>query len=380
MKIAVDLLSLGYGGSETYPCEVLPRLAASEHDFSVLLVRNRGKELRVRLPSQVRQVDLPERFANPFFRHHYQKKVLPGWLRDNDIDVLFVPGGMTGTRRRPTDRFAMVVMLRNMLPFDPRQRSSYPLVRYPYMRFRLWLLSRSLRKTFQSADRVIYISRYSMEKVSPLAGAADAVLIPHGLSAAFRDGAPAGTRTLVRHGIRPPYLLYVSILDPYKHQLAVIEGFRRYLESGRAPSGLQLVLVGPIQGAYGRKVQREAERLGGTVLCTGAIARAELPELLRGAEALLFASTCETCPFILLEYLGAGRPIVSSQTPPMPEIGGDAVYYVDAEQPQAWCQALNEVLGNPQFRHELSAKAHSRASLYSWDETSHRTLAALTQW
>src|SRR5437868_3810394 len=117
MKIAVDLLSLGYGGGETYYSELLPRLAASGHDFTALFVQDRGKELRTRLPASIRQVDLPPQLANPFFRHRYQQKVLPGWLRDNSIDVLFAAGGLTGTRRGPGDRFAIVVVMQNMLPF-----------------------------------------------------------------------------------------------------------------------------------------------------------------------------------------------------------------------------------------------------------------------
>jgi glycosyltransferase involved in cell wall biosynthesis len=379
MKIAVDLLSLGYGGCETIYAELLPRLAASGHDFTVLLVQDRGKELRARLPSSIRQVDVPRRLANPFYRHRYQRKVLPGWLRDNDVDVLFAPGGLTGTRRGPADRFAVVVMMQNMLPFDFRQQATYPLLHYPYMRLRLRLLYWGLRKSFRRADRLICISQYAMEKVLPLVGPADTALVSLGLGEGFRDPAAAEPEVLARHGIRAPYLLYVSILDPYKHQLEVIEGFRRY-RAARCAAGLQLVLTGPVRGSYGRAVRREAERLGDAVVCTGPIARAELPPLLRSAEALLFASTCETSSLILMEYLGAGRPIICSRTLPIPEIGGDAVHYVDAEDPQAWCQAFGDVLGNPQLMRDLGERARSRAALFSWDETSRLTLAALTEW
>ena len=131
MRIAVDLLSLGYGGSETYPREELPRLAQSEHQFTVLLCAGAGEILRAVLPSNVRAVDAPRATRNPFFRHIYQQRALPRSLKENRFDVLFVPGGQTRTRRRAGDSFKLVTMLRNMLPFDQQQRASYHLTQYP---------------------------------------------------------------------------------------------------------------------------------------------------------------------------------------------------------------------------------------------------------
>ena len=380
MRIAVDLLSLGYGGSETYPREILPRLAQSEHEFTVLLCSRAGTALRDVLPSNVKVVDAPRATRNPFLRLLYQQRALPHWLNENWFDVLFVPGGQTGTRRRRGDSFKLVTVLRNMLPFAPKQRATYRATRYPYYRLKLWLKSKGLLSTFSASDRVVFISEYSERTVGPQLPGKARVVIPHGVGRAFREANPCSSEELAALGIEAPFLLYLSIIDPYKHQMEVIEGFQRYMETRRSEEPLRLVLAGPIWGAYGRQVTRAVASTNGRVQCLGAVPRSGLAALLRSAEALVFASTCETCPNILLEYLAAARPILCSHTPPMPEFAGDAAYYVEAESPISWTNAFADLLSSPKLMRQLAARSKARADIYTWERTAKGILKVLTEW
>lgn len=375
IRILVDLLALGYGGSETYAREVLPRMAGGSNEIAVLLAAGTGEKLRSSLGPHIKIIDAPQRVRNPFRRHFYQRHTLPKLIREMGIDVLFVPGGQTGTRKGPNDSFKLTSMLRNMLPFDERERARFSYWNYPWVRLRLELLASSLIKSFRASDRIIFISEYSRSVVQPRCPGVDFRIIPHGIKP-MDSGTVGG---LEKFGIATPYFCYLSILDPYKHQDKVIEGFQKWQQRSTT-ANVELVLAGPPAGTFGERIIQQARRAENSVRYIGPVTPADIPALLRHAKILLFASTCETCPNILLEYLSAGRPILCSKTPPMPEFGGDAVRYVDAEDPAAWATALDSLISDTDAQSGLSQRAKERSALYSWDDTARRTLAALTEW
>lgn len=371
MHILVDLLSLGFGGSETYPLEILPRLSTSSHSISVLLYQGAGDQLR-RIPN-VSVIDAPNWARHPFMRHLYQRFFLPKLLIGRKVQVLFIPGGLSGTPNLLNHKIRRISMLRNMLPFDTSERERYSMFDYPWMRFRLKLLSMSLLRSFRSSDRIIFISNYSASIVGPSVASVDRRVIPHGV-AEIPDKCTR-VEVLRKYNVPERYLLYASIIDPYKHQDAVINGVANLPDD--TP---QLVLAGPIVGAYGARVSELAVRLNGRVLLLGAVPRSELAVLMQNATLLLFGSTCETCPNILLEYMQAGRAIVCSSSQPMPEFGSDCVRYVNAGDPKQWASVISELLNSNDLQNSLACAAQARAKNYTWDITATETLKALTEW
>lgn len=377
MRVLVDLLSLGPGGSETYPEKILPRFAGSPHEFVVLLAPEAGAPLRAALAGKLQILDAPGWTRHPAGRHWFQRRRLPAILQERNIGTLFVPGGMTGFPNR-TPGVRMVTMARNMLPFMREERRRFGWFSYPRIRGRLELLQSSLVKTFRRADRLICVSEHTAAVVRPVVDPGKCSVIPHGAPEPTADR-PDENQMLSRYGIQEPYFLYVSVLDPYKHQLEVLEGFRRIADDP-AVRNHQLVLAGTLRPPYGRRVRDAARALGARVVCPGEIPRDHLPALLRRAAVLLFASTCEACPNILLEYLSAGRPVLCSDAAPMPEFGGDAVRYVPPTDPDAWAKGMKELAGDPAARQTLADRARRRATQYSWEKTAAATLDVLTAW
>src|SRR5439155_20070694 len=147
MRILFDLLSLGgCGGSLSYPREVLPRLTEYPHEWFVLLRQGYadGDEVRKIIPKGMMLVDASPRTRSPFYRHWYQRHDVPRLAEKLGAHVVYAPGGLTGTRQRKAASFKLVVMFRNMLPFDAREASRYALLHYPFMRLRNVLLKRGL--------------------------------------------------------------------------------------------------------------------------------------------------------------------------------------------------------------------------------------------
>jgi glycosyltransferase involved in cell wall biosynthesis len=169
------------------------------------------------------------------------------------------------------------------------------------------------------------------------------------------------------------YLLYVSTLDVYKAQLEVVEAYGLLKKKGLRSE--KLVLVGPEYKPYAEKVRNKIAELGlqEDVLIVGNVPHTDLPSAYRNARINIFASETENCPFILLEALGAGRPVLVSSCPPMPEFGGDAVVYFDPSRPEDLARKLEQVNSDEELMLRLAGAASERSAQYRWEETGRKT-------
>ena len=142
----------------------------------------------------------------------------------------------------------------------------------------------------------------------------------------------------------------------------------------------KLVLVGPPGYPwYKERVDRviRALRLSEDVILTGGVSYEQLPAYYAHAKAIIFASTCENCPNILLESLPSGKPLFVSNKPPMPEFAEDAAVYFDPESPDELAHCLHEYLDNPTKLREIGRSAVERSHRFSWKETAERTYEVL---
>jgi glycosyltransferase involved in cell wall biosynthesis len=365
----IDALSARRGGGQTYLLNLLTRLPPGEPSKIYLLAQ---RELDEHVSSDRVQVLQPRwPMHNGLFLTIWKKLFLRRYTERLGASLLFFPGGIVGAAVPAGTR--CVTMFRNVIPFDMTQRRRYGL---GYQRLRNWLLERVMLKGMLDADVVIFLSEYGRSLIERRVGRAipGAVTIPHGVSPAFRR-APAASRPAWLPD--SPYLLYVSTFEPYKAQLELVRAFARVREEWQQP--LSLVLVGYQNTAYGRRVQREVATLGleDRVIIPGNRPYAELPAANHHALITVFASEAENCPNVLLEAMAAGKPILCSSRPPMPEFGGDAVWYFEPSNVEELAARLLQLLREPDTRAQLGARAAERSRRYDWDETARATWSAL---
>ena len=109
------------------------------------------------------------------------------------------------------------------------------------------------------------------------------------------------------------------------------------------------------------------------ILIKEAIPNEDLPSLYQNASINIFASKTENCPFILLEALAAGRPLVVSNYPPMPDFAADAVEYFNPSNPPELADLLEKLLDNVHLSESLSKKALEHSKHYDWGVSAKRT-------
>jgi glycosyltransferase involved in cell wall biosynthesis len=373
MKILINSFSARQGGGQTYLINLL-KFLPRDYPHEVFVLAPDDLDLAVDRPNITRlRVAAP--VENPFFRALWEKFRLPGLIRNFGIKVLFCPGGIIGTA--PPAGCKTVTMFRNMIPFDLEQRRRYPL---GYQRLRNWLLNKLMLSSLLRADKVIFISDYARQVIERAARRTftASVTIPHGINPQFKT---AEHRDVPRPAWLPDtgYLLYVSTLDFYKAQIEVVRGFALMKE--QRPTREKLILVGPENADYGRRVRDEIARhqLEAEVILTGPLPYRDLPALYHHALINVFASESENCPNILLEALASGRPVVCSDKPPMPEFGGDAVVYFDPRSPENLAARLLGLIDDTAQMTALSAKARERALRYDWDNAARQTWSAIAK-
>ena len=374
MKILINALSARRGGGQTYIQNLLENFPKNSVDEVVILA---PQALKLSSKSfNVIRINASEAIVeNPLFRALWELFFLPRLLKKNSSDVLFCPGGSVSGNIPKNCR--VVTTFQNMLPFDLIQRKKYPL---GYMRFRNWYLRKKLLKSMTKSDLVIFISKYAKSFIEVECGLRlkNTVIIPHGIDPIFK-------RDLQLELLRPSwlpdseYLLYVSILDVYKAQLEVIESYNLLKKEGKIDK--KLVLVGPEYKPYGDKVRQlvvnlELEK---DVLIFDSVSHNELPAIYQHASINIFASETENCPFILLEALASGRPLLSSNCQPMPEFGGDAALYFSPQSPSELSKLITKVLNSTVLTKKLSNKSIERSLLYNWEESARRTWHSINQ-
>lgn len=111
----------------------------------------------------------------------------------------------------------------------------------------------------------------------------------------------------------------------------------------------------------------------------GPIAYADLPGEYAGAEAAVFASSCENMPNTLLEAMAAGLPIACSSRSVMPEVLGKAGVYFDPESATSIASALTTLILDVKLRKRYADAAYETAKGYSWSRCASATFGFIRE-
>jgi glycosyltransferase involved in cell wall biosynthesis len=266
-----------------------------------------------------------------------------------------------------------------MLPFEHDQAQLYP--RLSLTRIRLKLLRRAQIRSFQQATAVGFLTEYARDTILPFLKPTPkrVALIPHGLDERF-FGPDRDHRTLEDCTRDAPFrLLYVSIIDVYKHQIPICEAVGQLHRQGIS---VQLELIGPAYGPALQQLQAALQRLDptGTFLhYSGPVPFDQLHKAYREADGFVFGSSCENLPNILLEAMASGLPICCYHKQPMPEVLGDAGRTFATLTPEDIATCLREVIDDPGLRESLGERATERARRYSWERCAQETFTVLRE-
>lgn len=108
----------------------------------------------------------------------------------------------------------------------------------------------------------------------------------------------------------------------------------------------------------------------------GFVVTDDLVTLYNIAQALVMPSLDEGFGLPVLEAMKSGCPVISSRMGSLPEVGGSAVYYIDAENENDIANGISTVADNDNLRLELAKKGLEQATKFSTKRMIEETVAS----
>ncbi len=371
LVIGIDASNLRQGGGRTHLRELLRAADPLSHGISRVVVWG-AEDTLADLPAQawLETIAVPALRLGPVRRLWWQWRVLGREVRAAGCDLLFAPGGTVSARFTP-----VVTMSRNMLPFDWTELRRYGLSR---VGLRLLLLRFAQSRSLSRSTGVIFLSDYARREVQAVTGVVRrSTTIPHGVSRRLLDS-PRVQRP-ARLGVDGDAcrVIYVSIVDVYKHQWHVVEALASLRNEGY---DVRLDLVGPKYGPAWTRCSaaiRRHDPRADWIQYHGDVPHDDLGALYSRSDLAVFASSCENMPNILLEKMASALPIACSNRGPMPDVLGDDTVLFDPENPADLVRVLRGFLESPEMRNGKSVANRTRAAEFTWDLCASLTLEFL---
>jgi glycosyltransferase involved in cell wall biosynthesis len=225
------------------------------------------------------------------------------------------------------------------------------------------------------ARRIITVSQFSRTRISDVLGVPKARIevIWNGVDASFRPASPAAiasaSAAVGLHG--RPYFVSLATIEPRKNLQLVLRAWAR--ARARLPAGMTLLVIGargPSAVFAGSGVEQNIAQAD--VLFSGYVEESLLAPLLSGAAGVLYPSIYEGFGLPVLEAMACGSPAVTTRRTSLPEVGGDAALYVDAEDPEPLAKLLLQLASSEDLRAERRALGLERAKLFSWEHAAAR--------
>jgi glycosyltransferase involved in cell wall biosynthesis len=316
------------------------------------------------------------------------RALLPRWRRDDLIRKIWwekytLPAAILADR---CDAFISLYQSATQLPTFVRHtmlvHDLIPRIFPEYRRtvrkcLAWWLTEWAIRR----ADGIVTVSEHTRQDVIHLLG-----LDPASVRASRLDvddifhqevSVEHRTRVLRRYGLTAGYLYHGGGLEVRKNAEALLQAYKllheRYRQENRLESLPPLVISGrprPQLVPLVIDIERRVHELdlGPFVQLIGFIPQADLPAIYAGASLFIYPSRYEGFGMPVLEALSQGVAVIASRSSSLPEVGGDAVAYIDPESVQDIAHAIDRLLMSPEARRRFAEHAREHAREFSWQD------------
>jgi glycosyltransferase involved in cell wall biosynthesis len=154
--------------------------------------------------------------------------------------------------------------------------------------------------------------------------------------------------------------------------MGVVEAFARIPLS----LGLHLVLGGK-RDIFDEAIVLRATELGiaDRLVFTGFLSNEQLAAHYSYARTLVFTSFYEGFGLPILEAMGYGCPVITSNRASMPEVAGDAAMLVNPDDHEEIAYAIERVHTDLPLRKALIERGKQNSKRYSWSRVAAETIA-----
>jgi len=183
---------------------------------------------------------------------------------------------------------------------------------------------------------------------------------------------------LARHGVHPPYALFVGRISEQKGIFGLLEA------ADALPEGVELVLCASSPDTPELQARLAAAVVGRPRIrwINAMLPVEEVVQLYSHAAVFVCPSIYEPFGLINLEAMACGTPVVASRVGGIPEVvvDGETGLLVEPGDPAALAAALRRVLDDPARAARMGEAGRRRVEAhFSWDRIAERTMEIYRQ-
>jgi glycosyltransferase involved in cell wall biosynthesis len=361
VRLAIDARKLTDFGIGTYLSSLLRGLE-ERRDVELTVVVRSGHEARVEALAPSAQV-LTAAARGYSVREHFQ---MPATLWREPVDLVHIPHYVVPlVAPRPVVTTVHDVI---QLFYPPDRRAALARI---YLRI---MLSSALRRS----RVVITVSRTSKRDLVNLFGADPdrLVVVPNGVDPELgaRPSAEEIEALKEFYGLQAPLVAVVANDKPHKNLDVVLRSYHLAVLRHRIPG--QLVFVGGVEPSSRLAVRADRLGLGDRVRFLGRVPQTHLRALYHVAAVLLHISLYEGFGLPVLEAMGAGLPVITSNIGAMRELGEDVARLVNPLDVDEVAGALEQVLVDDPLRRRMVEAGGRRAERLTWERSVEKTVEA----
>jgi len=235
----------------------------------------------------------------------------------------------------------------------------------------------TIRGSLTYAKKIITVSESSKKDILNICPQADVIVIPNGVDTFFLEQ-PDESVTNIKKSLKIPnndlVIVAIGSLTPRKNLKGIIETFEIVT---RHIHNCVLAIVGLEKDQIrDREYYHIVEKLSGKILFLGKVSDLQLRNIYFIGDIFFFPSFYEGFGLPLIEAMGAGNAVVSSNVSSLPEIVGDCGETAVPYDIENLANKIIFLCRNHELRYLYKEKSIQRVKeKYTWDRVARDTIA-----
>lgn len=240
---------------------------------------------------------------------------------------------------------------------------------------RIHYFKKNFWKKIKSADTIIVYSNFIKKSAVDLFNIPEERIrtIYHGFDRKTFRVYSRDELSPVKEKYRLPenFILYAGSIEPRKNLVNLILAYLSL--DGNIRSKYKLVLAG-FSGWKNKEIMDLIRGEEPDVTYLGYIPDEDLARIYNLSSVFVFPSFYEGFGLPPLEAMACGCPVITSNTSSLPEVCGDAAYYIDPWSRESIAEAIHRIITDENLRKHLIERGTERSRLFSWEKSARELL------
>lgn len=365
MKIGIDarpLISDNPTGVGVYLANIMEYIALNDTENNYILYTNISLSSKYSFPKNITVKIIKGKVGTLWLRY-----MLPKQIKIDAIDVFW---GTQHILPRKVDGIRYVLTVHDLaLLVNPRWGSCINgIMQNVFARMSIKNADRIIAVSNSTKSDIVRICHFSENKVS---------VVYEGVEYNHLEQTVNDNSVLSKFNIEKKYYLYLGTLEPRKNIDTIVRAFELI-----ASFDDNVILV--LAGGMGWKFKHTLKYIKNSpykerIIFTGYVSESEKEALLKNCICFLFPSHYEGFGIPVLEAFAMSAFVITSSGSSLPEVGGDAAFYVESEND---AEALSKIMYYVQTmtgteKMDRIQKGLDQVSRFKWSECGQKTLSLI---